>query len=168
MRLSDVSIKNPVMAWMIMLFLMVFGAICFSKLGISQFPDVDFPTVNVSVTLAGASPEIIETNVVEPLEDILTTVEGLKSMDSTSRSGRGNVGIDFDLDRNIDAALQEVQTKVSQAQRRLPKDIDPPVISKSNPDDQPILWLGVTSKASILEGRSQVVSFPGWLILGEA
>ncbi len=148
MRLSDVSIKNPVMAWMIMLFLMVFGAICFSKLGISQFPDVDFPTVNVSVTLAGASPEIIETNVVEPLEDILTTVEGLKSMDSTSRSGRGNIGIDFDLDRNIDAALQEVQTKVSQAQRRLPKDIDPPVISKSNPDDQPILWLGVTSKAA--------------------
>lgn len=136
------------MAWMVMLFLMIFGAICFSRLGISQFPDVDFPTVNVSVSLAGASPEIIESNVVEPLEDILTTVEGLKSIDSTSRSGRGNVSIDFDLDRNIDAALQEVQTKVSQAQRRLPKDIDPPVISKSNPDDQPILWLGVTSLAA--------------------
>ncbi len=148
MRISDLSIKNPVMAWMIMLFFMVFGAICFSKLGISQFPDVDFPTVNVSVSLSGASPEIIETNVVEPLEDVLTTVEGLKKIDSSSRSGRANVTIEFDLDRNIDAALQEVQTKVSQAQRRLPKDIDPPVISKSNPDDQPILWLGVTSKAA--------------------
>ena len=148
MRISDVSIKNPVMAWMIMGFFMIFGAISFSRLGISQFPDVDFPTVNVSVGLSGASPEIIETNVVEPLEDVLTTVEGIKSLDSSSRSGRGNVSIEFDLDRSIDAALQEVQTKVSQAQRRLPKDIDPPVISKSNPDDQPILWLGVVSKAA--------------------
>ena len=146
MRLSDVSIKNPVMAWMIMIFLMVFGAISFSRLGISQLPDVDFPTVNVSISLAGASPEVIETSVVEPVEDVLTSVEGLKSLDSSSRSGRANISIEFELERNIDAALQEVQTKVAQAQRRLPKDIDPPVISKSNPDDQPILWLGVTSK----------------------
>ena len=146
MRLSDVSIKNPVMAWMIMIFLMVFGAISFSRLGISQLPDVDFPTVNVSISLPGASPEVIESSIVEPVEDVLTSLEGLKSLDSSSRSGRASVSIEFDLDRNIDAALQEVQTKIAQAQRRLPKDIDPPVISKSNPDDQPILWLGVTSQ----------------------
>ena len=147
MRLSDISIKNPVMAWMIMLFLMVFGAISFSRLGISQFPDVDFPSVNISVNLEGASPEVIETNVVEPIEDSLTTLEGVKGISSSSRSGNGNISIEFNLDRNIDAAVQEVQTKVSQAQRRLPKDIDPPVISKSNPDDQPIMWLAVTSES---------------------
>ncbi len=146
MRLSDLSIKNPVMAWMIMASLMIFGAISFSRLGISQFPDVDFPSVNVSIGLAGASPDVIEANVVEPVEDVLTTLEGIKGISSSSRSGVGNISIEFDLDRSIDAALQEVQTKVSQAQRRLPKDIDPPIITKSNPDDQPIMWLAVTSK----------------------
>lgn len=145
MRISDISIKNPVMAWMIMAFLMVFGAISFSRLGISQFPDVDFPSVNVSIALSGASPEVIETNVVEPVEDVLTTLEGIKGLSSSSRSGVGNISVEFDLDRNIDAALQEVQTKVSQAQRRLPKDADPAIITKSNPDDQPIIWLAVTS-----------------------
>lgn len=145
MRISDISIKNPVMAWMIMAFLMVFGAISFSRLGISQFPDVDFPSVNVSIALQGASPEVIETNVVEPVEDVLTTLEGIKGLSSSSRSGVGNISVEFDLDRNIDAALQEVQTKVSQAQRRLPKDADPAIITKSNPDDQPIIWLAVTS-----------------------
>lgn len=145
MRISDISIKNPVMAWMIMAFLMVFGGICFSRLGISQFPDVDFPSVNVSIALSGASPEVIESNVVEPVEDVLTTLEGIKGLSSSSRSGVANISVEFDLDRNIDSALQEVQTKVSQAQRRLPKDADPAIITKSNPDDQPIIWLAVTS-----------------------
>lgn len=145
MRISDISIKNPVMAWMIMAFLMVFGAISFSRLGISQFPDVDFPSVNVSIALSGASPEVVEANIVEPVEDVLTTLEGIKGLSSSSRSGVGNISVEFDLGRNIDAALQEVQTKVSQAQRRLPKDADPAIITKSNPDDQPIIWLAVTS-----------------------
>lgn len=147
MRISDISIKNPVMAWMIMAFLMVFGAICFSRLGISQFPDVDFPSVNVSIALSGASPEVVEANIVEPVEDVLTTLEGIKGLSSSSRSGVGNISVEFDLDRNIDAALQEVQTKVSLAQRRLPKDADPAIITKSNPDDQPIIWLAVTTES---------------------
>lgn len=147
MRLSDLSIKNPVMAWMIMGFLLIFGAISFSRIGISQFPDVDMPTVNVSVNLAGASPEVIESNIVEPLEDSLMSLEGLSNISSSSRSGTANITVEFDIDRNIDAALQEVQTRVSSAQRKLPKDIDPPIISKSNPDDQPIMWLAVTSES---------------------
>lgn len=147
MRISDISIKNPVMAWMIMAFLMVFGAISFSRLGISQFPDVDFPSVNVSISLLGASPEVIESNVVEPVEDVLTTLEGIKGLTSSSRSGVANISVEFALDRSIDAALQEVQTKVSLAQRRLPKDAEPPIITKSNPDDQPIIWLAVTTES---------------------
>lgn len=146
MRLSDISIKNPVMAWMLMSFLMVFGAISFSRLGISQFPDVDFPTVSITVNLPGASPEVIEGNVVEPLEDVLTSVEGLKSMSSTSRSGQGTVTVEFELEKNIDVAMQDIQSRVQQAQRRLPRDIDPPIVSKSNPEDQPIMWVALSTK----------------------
>lgn len=134
------------MAWMIMAFLIVFGAISFGRIGISQYPDVDMPTVNVSISLAGASPEVMEMNVVEPLEDSLMSLEGIEGISSSSKSGSANITVEFNIDRNIDAALQEVQTRVSAAQRKLPKDIDPPIISKMNPDDQPIMWLAVTSE----------------------
>ena len=146
MRLSDISIKNPVMAWMIMLSLITFGIISFKQMGISQYPDIDFPMVNVSTTLQGASPEVIEQNVVRPMEDILTSLEGVKGIYSSSRTGRGNISIEFELERSIDAAIQEVSTRIGQVQRRLPKDIDPPIISKQNPEDQPIVWIAVTTK----------------------
>lgn len=146
MRLSDISIKNPVMAWMIMLSLITFGIISFRQMGISQYPDIDFPMVNVSVTLQGASPEVIEQNVVRPMEDILTSLEGVKGIYSSSRTGRGNITIEFELERSIDAAIQEVSTRIGQVQRRLPKDIEPPIISKQNPEDQPIIWIAVTTK----------------------
>ncbi len=151
MRISDVSIRNPVFAWMLMLGLIVFGAISFSRMGVSQLPDVDFPVVNVSVTLEGAAPEIIETTVVDPLEDALSTVEGIRSITSTSKTGIANITVEFELNRDINVALQEVQTKVAQAQRLLPTDVDAPVISKTNPDDQPILWLALTSEKNDLE-----------------
>lgn len=144
MRISDVSIRNPVFAWMLMAALIIFGAIGFSRMGVSQLPDVDFPTVNVSVTLEGAAPEIMETTVVDPLEDALSAVEGVRSITSSSKTGSANITVEFELERNIDVALQEIQTKVAQAQRLLPNDVDPPSISKTNPDDQPIIWLALT------------------------
>lgn len=145
MRISDISIKNPVMAWMIMIFLIVFGVISFNRLGISQYPDIDFPNVNISANLDGAPPEIIENTVIQPLEDVLTSIEGVKRMSSTSRSGSGSVTLEFDIDRNIDSAIQEVQTKVGQAMRRLPEGMEQPTVSKSNPEDQPIVWISVSS-----------------------
>jgi hydrophobe/amphiphile efflux-1 (HAE1) family protein len=151
MRISDVSIRNPVFAWMLMAALITFGAISFSRMGVSQLPDVDFPVVNVSVTLEGAAPEIMETTVVDPLEDALSTVEGVRSITSTSRTGLANVTVEFELGRDINVALQEIQTKVAQAQRLLPNDVEPPVISKTNPDDQPILWLALTSEKADME-----------------
>lgn len=144
MRLSDISIKNPVFAWMLMSALIMFGAICFSRMGVSQLPDVDFPVLNVSVTLEGAAPEIMETSVVDPIENALMSVEGVTSISSSSKSGSANITIEFELGKNIDVALQDVQTKVSQAQRRLPPEVEPPSISKTNPDDQPIIWLALT------------------------
>ena len=144
MTLSDLSIKNPVFAWMLMAALIIFGGIGFMRLGVSQMPDVDFPVVNVSVTLEGAAPEVMESDVADVIEDSVATVEGIKEVSSSSRLGVTNVTIEFDLSRNIDAALQDVQTKIAQAQRNLPREIDPPVVTKTNPEDQPIMYIALT------------------------
>ncbi len=150
MTLADISIRNHVFAWMLMAGLIGFGLICFTGvggvvrgLGISQNPDIDFPVINVSLTYEGASPEVMETDVVDFIEDAVTTVEGVKQISSTSRQGSASVSVEFELNRNIDAALQDVQTKVAQAARRLPREMDPPIITKNNPEDQPILWIAL-------------------------
>jgi hydrophobe/amphiphile efflux-1 (HAE1) family protein len=140
MTLSDISIKKPVFAWMLMAGLLVFGAISYSKMGISQLPDVDFPVVTVSVTWAGASPDVMETAVADVIEDAVMAVDGIQLVQSTSQQGSTSITIQFNLDQDINAALQEVQTKISQSQRNLPQTIDPPTITKTNPNDQPILW----------------------------
>jgi multidrug efflux pump len=153
--LADISIRNHVFAWMLMFGLIGFGLLCFTGfggvvkgLGISQNPDVDFPVVNVSVGYEGAAPEVMETDVVDPIEDAITSVEGVKQISSTSRQGSANVTVEFDISRNIDAALQDVQTRVAQAARRLPREIDPPVITKNNPEDSPIMWLSISGTRS--------------------
>jgi hydrophobe/amphiphile efflux-1 (HAE1) family protein len=150
MTLADISIRNHVFAWILMIALIGFGLLTFtgfrevmSGLGISQNPDVDFPVVNVSITYEGASPEIIETDIVDIVEDAVTSAEGVREVTSTSRQGQANVTVEFDLNRNIDAALQDVQTRVAQAARRMPREIDPPVITKNNPEDQPIMRLSL-------------------------
>jgi len=144
MNLTEICVKKPVLAWMLMAATVVFGLVAATRIGISQFPDVDFPTISVSVVWEGAAPEVIENDIVEPLEEALVQTEGLRTITSSSRMGSANITIELDLSRNVDLALQDVQTKVSQAARRLPRDIDPPVISKSNPEDQPILMLAMS------------------------
>src|SRR4051812_23856889 len=146
MTLSDTSIKNPVFAWMLMLGLIVFGYIGFHRMGISQLPDVDFPVVTVTVTWESAAPEIMETQVADPIEDAITSVEGVRDIYSTSRLGQTDVTIEFNLSRNIDSALQDVQSHIAQTQRNLPTQIDPPIVQKVNPEDQPIMWLALTTK----------------------
>ena len=143
MNLTETCVKKPVLAWMLMAATVVFGLVAASRIGISQFPDVDFPNISVSVVWEGAAPEVIENDIVEQLEESLVQVEGLRTMTSSSRMGSANITIELDLSRNVDLALQDVQTKVSQTARRLPRDIDPPVISKSNPEDQPIMMVSM-------------------------
>ena len=150
MRLSDTSIRNPVFAWMLMIALIGIGGVSFSRMGVSQNPDVDFPVVNVSISLLGAAPEVMETTVADPLEDQLMALEGLKSLTTVSTVGSVSATLEFELDRNIDAAVQDVQSKVSAAQRLLPPNVDPPTITKTNPEDQPILWLALTAKDTSL------------------
>lgn len=144
MTLSDLSVRKPVFAWMLMISFLVIGAVAFQRLGVSQMPDVDFPTVTVSLTLEGAAPEVMENDVVDVVEDAMMSVQGIKEISSACRQGAANVTIEFDLSRDIDAALQDVQVKIAQAQRRLPKDLEPPVVSKQNPEDQPIMWVGLS------------------------
>lgn len=145
MSLIDTSVRRPVFAWILMIGIMFFGAIAFSRLGVSSMPDVDFPVVTVQLSLPGASPEVMETNVVDIVEDNLLSVEGVKQLTSTSSYGQASITVELDLSRNVDAALQEVQTRVAQAQRNLPAALDPPIISKSNPEDQPIMFVAVTT-----------------------
>ena len=144
MTLSDLSIKNPVFAWMLMLGLIVFGWIGFSNMGISQMPDVDYPVVNVRISLPGAAPGIMETQVTDLIEGAVMGIQGIKEVSSSSKRGSANITIEFELGRDIDVAMQEVQSKISQAQHDLPRDIDPPSISKTNPEDQPIIRVALT------------------------
>jgi hydrophobe/amphiphile efflux-1 (HAE1) family protein len=145
MSLSDISIRKPVFAWMLMASMIIFGYLSMKKMGVSQLPDVDFPMVNVSVTYEGAAPEVMELDIIDPIESAILSVEGVKSITSQAKMGSANVSVEFNLDKNIDVAVSEVQTKINQAQRFLPDNIDPPTISKVNPDDRPIMWLSVTS-----------------------
>jgi multidrug efflux pump len=144
MNITDVCIRRPVFAWMMMLATVLFGVVAVMRIGVSQYPDVDFPTITVSVTREGAAPDVMESDVVELIEEAVMQVEGVRSVTSSARQGSANITIELDIERNVDLALQEVQTRVAQAQRRLPTDIDPPTISKTNPEDQPILWIGLS------------------------
>ncbi|MGK5089757.1 efflux RND transporter permease subunit [Bdellovibrionota bacterium FG-2] len=146
MSLPEISIKNHVFAWMIMAALLIFGGIAFNRMGVSQLPDVDFPVVSVSVALNGASPEVMELGVVDVIEGALTSVSGIKSMTSTARVGEASVSVEFGLDKDINVAVQEIQSALSRVTNKLPVDIDAPSVRKSNPEDQPILWLTVTAE----------------------
>lgn len=149
MNLIELSLRRPVFAWILMSALIVFGAVCASRMGVSQMPDVDFPVLNVSVRYEGASPEVVEAEIIDPIEQTLLSIEGIKEMRSNARQGSASVNLDFDIDRDVDVALQEVQSALSQL--RLPTDVDPPVISKRNPEEQPIMFLGVSSSAPLRE-----------------
>jgi HAE1 family hydrophobic/amphiphilic exporter-1 len=146
MTISDISIKNPVFAWMLMIGLMAFGFIGFHRMGISQLPDIDFPVVTITVTWEDAAPEIMETQVADIIEDAVMSVEGIQDVSSTSSLGQTSITVEFDLSRNIDVAVQDVQSHIAQAQKNLPQQIDPPIIQKVNPEDQPIIWMVLKGK----------------------
>jgi hydrophobe/amphiphile efflux-1 (HAE1) family protein len=174
MNIADLSIRRPVFAWMLMSALVIFGGISYMRLGVSQMPDIDFPILDIAITYEGAAPEILENEVVDPIESRVIAVEGLKEVRSSVRQGSANVRLEFEIDRNIDAALQEVQAALSQL--RLPPNIDPPTIRKTNPEEDPILIVGLAAKKPLREVLSfvdlslidqlQVVSGVGEVAIG--
>lgn len=147
MNLIDLSIKRPVFAWVLMFALIVFGAISLNRMGISQLPDVDFPIISVSFTYDGAAPEVVESELITPIEERLLSIEGVKEMRATAKQGSGQVTLEFDMNRNVDVALQEVQTALSQL--RLPPGIDPPIVKKQNPEEDPILIVSISGNADL-------------------
>ncbi|HEX3595413.1 MAG TPA: efflux RND transporter permease subunit, partial [Polyangiaceae bacterium] len=143
MNITEVCIRRPVLAWMIMAATILFGIVSALRIGVSQMPDVDSPNVTVSLGWPGAAPEEVEHGLIEPLEESLAQVEGIQRIEAKASLGSARLTAVFDLGRNIDLALQDVQAKVAQAQRSLPKDVQQPTVSKSNPDDQALLTVGV-------------------------
>jgi len=145
-NLSEPFIRRPVMTMLCMLSIVLAGLIGYRLLPVSDLPAVDFPTISVSASLPGANPETMASTVATPLEKEFTTIAGLDSMISTSSQGSTRITLQFDLNRNIDAAAQDVQSAISRASRRLPEDLPtPPSFRKVNPADQPILYLALTS-----------------------
>ncbi|MGZ5279899.1 MAG: efflux RND transporter permease subunit, partial [Pseudobdellovibrionaceae bacterium] len=129
--------------------LIIFGAICFNRMGTSQMPDVDFPVISVSVNYEGASPEVVEAELIDPIEQNLLSIEGILAMKSSVRQGGGSVTLDFDINRNVDVTLQEVQTALGAI--RYPLGVDPPVIRKRNPEESPIMFIGISTDRPLRE-----------------
>ncbi|MDZ7762173.1 MAG: efflux RND transporter permease subunit [Desulfovermiculus sp.] len=137
-------IRRPVLTTVIFLAVFIFGIFGYTQMPVREFPDVEFPIVNVSVVLPGADPEVIETEVVEPLEEELNTIEGIKEITSTSREEVGVVTVEFELYRDVDIAAQDVRDRVSRARADMAEDIEEPIIRKVDPDAQAVMWVALT------------------------
>jgi hydrophobe/amphiphile efflux-1 (HAE1) family protein len=152
MRLSEISIKRPVLATVMSVIIVLFGIIGFLYLGIRDYPSVDPPVITVSTTYTGANSEVIISQITEPLEESINGIDGIKAITSTSSDGRSNITVEFDLEVDLETAANDVRDRVARAQRNLPLDANPPIVSKSDAAAQPILSLTVQSdQRSLLE-----------------
>jgi multidrug efflux pump len=150
--LSNVSINRPVLAIVMSLVIVLFGVIGFTYLGVREFPSVDPPVISVSTNYVGANADVIESQITEPLEDAINGISGIRTITSSSREGRSNITVEFELGVDLEAAANDVRDKVSGAIRNLPPDIDPPVVAKADADSSPIIFFSVISdKRDLLE-----------------
>ncbi|HCZ04620.1 MAG TPA: multidrug transporter AcrB, partial [Verrucomicrobiales bacterium] len=145
MKLPEISIQRPVLATMMSLALVLFGAISLSRLPVRELPDIDPPIVNVTTVYPGANASVVETEITERLEEAVNNVPGIKTLRSESREQVSNITIEFNLSRDINIAAQDVRDRVSRVRGRLPETIDEPVISKQDSDARPIIWIGMSS-----------------------
>jgi len=146
MSLSTLSIKRPVLTIVMNLMLILFGVIGYTFLGVREFPSIDPAQISVQTNYAGANADIIESQITEPLEKAVNSIDGIRNITSSSSQGRSNITIEFNLDKNLEEAANDVRDKVSQAVRSLPQDIDaPPVVSKADADSEPIITMTVQS-----------------------
>ncbi len=152
MSLSSISIKRPVLATVFSLVILLFGAIGMTFLGIREFPSVDPPIISVRTSYPGANSDVIETQITEPLEQSINGIPGIRTLTSSSSQGDSRISVEFELSVDLETAANDVRDKVSQAQRYLPRDCDPPTVSKADADASPILMIAVKSpKRSLLE-----------------
>ncbi|MGB8337322.1 MAG: efflux RND transporter permease subunit [Burkholderiales bacterium] len=143
MNLPEISIKRHVFAYMLNGLLVLFGIIAYTKVGIDRFPYVEFPVVSVSTVQRGANPDTVDSSVTNVIETSVNSVPGIEHIQSSSSPGVSVIAITFNLDKRIDVAFNEVQAKVNQVLRRLPRDADPPIVAKVETNAQPIMWLAL-------------------------
>lgn len=152
MNISELSIRRPVLATVLTLVILLFGFIGYSYLGVREYPSVDNPIISVSCTYPGANADVIENQITEPLEQNINGIPGIRSLSSISSQGQSRITVEFELSVDLETAANDVRDKVSRAQRYLPRDCDPPTVSKADADAQPILMVTIQSaKRSLLE-----------------
>lgn len=152
MFLSDLAVKRPVFASVVNLLLVVFGIVCISLLSLREYPDIDPPIVSIDTNYPGASASIVETRITQLIEERISGIEGIKNIESSSRNGRSSISIEFDLARDIDAASNDVRERVSRVLNNLPDQAQPPEVSKSNSDEDAIIWYNLRSDTlSVME-----------------
>ncbi len=176
MTLPEISIRRHVLAWMISAIFVLLGIISFQKIGIDKFPTIDFPILTVTTTLEGANPEIVDASITNLIEEAVNTTPGIESIKSESSPGVSVVSITFNLDKDIEVAFNEIQSKVSRLARRLPDDIIPPVVRKVETNASSIMWLGLTGDRTvqqlnlyannILKKKLETVDGVGYVTLG--
>jgi HAE1 family hydrophobic/amphiphilic exporter-1 len=149
MKLADVSIRRPVLATVMVGALTIFGIVAYPRIGVDLFPEIEFPVVTVTAIYPGADPGTVESKVVDKLEEAINTVSGIKVLRSTSMENVGLVIIQFELERKVDQALQDVRDKVAGVLRDLPKDLEPPVIEKIDVGATPVLYLAVAGQKDV-------------------
>ena len=150
-KLAEICIRRPVFATMMILALVVIGASSYARLGVDRFPQVDVPTVMVRTLLPGAGPEEVETLVSDIIEEAVNTVEGIRELRSVSHPGRSSIIATFELNRNIDAAAQDIRDRVSSVMRQLPDDVEPPVVAKYDNESTPVLSIALSGAKSVRE-----------------
>ncbi len=143
MTLPELSVKRHVLAWMLNAVLVLFGVISFSRIGMDRLPYIEFPVVSVTTALKGANPDIVDASVTNLLESSVNSVPGIEHIQSTSSPGVSVINITFGLEKNVDIAFNEVQSKVNQVLRRLPKDVDPPIVAKVETNAAPMFWMAL-------------------------
>ncbi|MEM8634501.1 MAG: efflux RND transporter permease subunit [Pseudomonadota bacterium] len=145
MILSDVAVKRPVFASVLSLLLVIFGLVSFDRLPLREYPDIDAPVVTIQTDYPGASASIVETRITQIIEDRIAGVEGIRTVDASSRDGRSDISIEFAINQDIDVAANDIRDRVSSVSDQLPIDADPPEITKANADDDVIIWLNLAS-----------------------
>src|SRR5687767_4916044 len=147
-RLAEICIRKPVFATMLILSLVVVGAASYVNLDVDRFPAVDLPVVRVATRLPGASPAEVESQVSQPIEEVVNAIEGIKELRSISGPGTSFIIVTFELDRDIDSAAQDVRDRVATVLRDLPRDADPPIITKSDQDLSPVMTVALSGERS--------------------
>lgn len=145
MSLSSVAIQRPVLAWVFAIVILILGLVGYSRLQVREFPNVELPFVTVQVVWPGAAPDLIETEVVDLIEDEINTIEGIKTLVSQSREQVALVFVEFVLERDVDVAAQDVRDAIARVRNRLPSDVEEPVVQKFDLGAQPIIWIGLNS-----------------------